>query len=387
MHNLNHNNENEITIKEVQSRRELKKFVDFPNKLYKGNKYYVPQLVSAEMKTLSKNNPTLKLCDSKCWLAYNQKNQVVGRIAGIINHQYNNMTNKNYARFGWLDFIEDERVFNALFNTFEKWARENSAEYFHGPLGIIEFDPSGILIEGFNEIPTAYGKYNYPYYSEYLVKKGYQKDVDWIEYNVSIPTIIPEKYARIAKLIEKRYDLHCLKINSKKDLLKYTDAIFQLLNQEYQKIHNFSELTLRQIQDLKEQFIPLINPEFISIVLDNRDNVIAFGICLPSLSRAMQKSKGRLLPFGFIHIKNALRKNDTLDTLLIAVHQDYKNKGVNAIIFNQVGQGIIKNGITNLETTRQLEFNNKVLNLWNKFEYRQHKRSRCYIKKAINNDI
>lgn len=372
----------DITIREVKSQNDLRIFIKFANKLYKTNKFYVPQLISAEIGTLSKSkNPAFEFCEARYWLAFDSSNRIVGRVAGIINHMYNEKTGIHYVRFGWLDFIEDEDVLKALLQTVESWAYEKNADYIHGPLGFLEFDASGVLIEGFNELPTAYGKYNYPYYSKFIEQLGYKKEVDWVEYNVAVPQAMPERFSKMAKMIGERYKLHCAIFTSKKKLLKYADEVFTLLNKEYESIHGFSELTSKQIDDLKKQFIPLLRLEYVSVVMDSENKVVGFGICLPSLSKALQKSGGLLFPFGFLHIQKALRNNDTLDTLLIAIHGEYKNKGVNALIFNDLGRSIIESGITNIETTRELEHNFMVQNLWNKLEHRLHKKARCYIKK------
>ncbi len=371
-----------ITIKEVTTQHELIKFIEFPNKLYRENKYYVPQLVSADLHILSKDkNSAFDFCEATYWLAYNGKSKIVGRIAGIINNKYNEKTRKRYVRFGWIDFVQEEKVLEALLKTVEEWAREHNGEVIHGPLGFSDMDVSGILVEGFEEIPTAYGKYNAPYYGPMLEKHGYSKEVDWVEYNVRVPKRIPEKYPKMAAFIEQRYNLKVLKFNKKKELLRYSDELFGLLNREYEKIYGFSELTPRQMQELKEQFIPLLQLRFVSVVVNADNKVVGFGICLPSLSRALQKARGKLFPFGFLHIKWALKFNDTLDTVLIAIHSDYKDKGINSLIFNSIGQAIMKDGITNIETTRELEENSNVQNLWNKFDYRKHKRARCYSKK------
>ncbi|MFA7181923.1 MAG: N-acetyltransferase, partial [Bacteroidales bacterium] len=211
----------QIEIKEVVSRRQLRRFAAFPNKLYKHNAYYVPQLLSGEMNVLSaKKNPAFEFCEAKYWFAC-EDNKVVGRVAGIINHSYNKKTGKEYARFGWLDFIEKEEVLHALIQTVEEWARSKNAKILHGPLGFSDFDASGVLVEGFNEIPTAYGKYNFPYYDEFLGKEGFTKETDWVEYNIKVPDATPEKYLTMASIVEKRYNLRCAPVSGKKDLLTY----------------------------------------------------------------------------------------------------------------------------------------------------------------------
>ncbi|MFA6334012.1 MAG: N-acetyltransferase [Bacteroidales bacterium] len=280
-----------------------------------------------------------------------------------------------------MDFIEDENVLRKLMEIVEFWAVQNNTKNIHGPLGFSDFDASGILVEGFDELPTSCGKYNFPYYSELIEKIGYKKDIDWVEYNIKVPKSVPEKYAKTAMFVKERHKLHSAHLRKKKDLLKYSDEVFQLLNQEYNSLYAFSELTKAQCEDLKKQFIPLLRLKYISIILNSDDKVIGFGICMPSISKALQKSKGSLYPFGILRILIALQKNDTIDTLLIAIHKDYKDKGINAIIFNDIGNSIIKSGITNIESTRELEENINIQNLWNKFEFRQHKKARCYVKK------
>lgn len=370
-----------LTIKEISTKKEFIEFVKFPDKLYSGNKFYIPAIHANELQTLSfDKNPAFEFCKAKYWIAL-RDGVIVGRIAGIINDKYNEKHNIKYARFGWLDFIDDLEVLMLLLQTVEKWAINENMEKIHGPLGFSSFDPSGILTEGFNEMPTSFAHYNFPYYSKLIEKFGYQKDVDWIEYNVKVPKSTPEKFMKGAELIKKRYKLRSAKLKKKKDILKYSDDLFRLLNAEYKDIYAFSELTKRQIEELKKQFISILRPEYVSIILDTTGKVIAFGITIPSIAKAQQKSKGKLFPFGFIRIMYALRKNDTVDTLLIAVQKNYQNKGVSGIIFNDISSAFVKNGITNLESTRELENNIKVNNLWNKLEHRQHKRVRCYIKK------
>ena len=369
-----------LTIKEISTKKELKEFVKFPDKLYSGNEFYIPAIHTQELHTLSHSkNPAFEFCKAKYWLAL-KDGEIVGRVAGIINHKYNKERNLKYARFGWLDFINDIQVLELLLQTVETWAISEKMEKINGPIGFNSFDPSGVLIQGFEEIPTSFAHYNYSYYSELIEKLSYKKDVDWVEYNVLVPEFVPEKFIKGAELIKNRYKLHTAPLKKNKDILKYSDEIFQLLNEEYKNLYGFTKLTERQLDELITKNIAILKPEYISIVLDENNKVIAFGITILSLSKAHQKAKGKLYPFGFIHLLNALRKNDTANTLLIAVQKDYQSKGVNGIIFNDIMRAYMKNGITNLESTRELESNHKINNLWNKFENRQHKRSRCYIK-------
>lgn len=370
-----------LIIKEISTKKEIKEFIKFPDRLYSGNKFYIPAIHANELQNLSfDKNPAFEFCIAKYWVAI-KDGAVVGRIAGIINNKYNKTHYVKYARFGWLDFINDVEVLKLLLQTVEKWAINEKMDKIHGPVGFTSFDASGVLIEGFDEMPTSFAHYNFSYYPKLIEKLGYKKDVDWVEYNVKVPESVPEKFVKGAELVKKRYKLHSAKLKKKKDILKYSDDLFRLLNSEYKDIYAFSELTKRQIEELKKQFVSILQPEYVSIILDESDKVIAFGITIPSLAKAQQKSKGKLFPFGFIHLMRALKKNDTVETLLIAVQKDYQAKGVNGIIFHDIMSAYIKNGITNLESTRELENNMNVNNLWNKFEYRQHKRVRCYIKK------
>ncbi len=370
-----------VNIKEVKSKRELKAFVHFPNELYKGNPYYVPQIESMDRNTLTPSkNHAFEVCEGKYWLAYDEKGQIVGRIAGIINRRYNEKVGRKICRFGWIDFIDDRQVSEALIHTVEQYAREKGMDEMSGPTGFLEFDAAGVLVDGFDQLPTAYGKYNSPYYEEHLLAMGYGKEADYVEYLVIVPDTIPERYGSIAQLVMEKNHLHEAPIARRKDVLKYVDGIFKCMNKAYSVIHGFSELTPGQCEDLKNQFFGNVNIDYLSVILDENEEVVAFGICMPSLSKAMQKANGSLFPFGFIHVLHALKHNDTLDTLLIAIDDKYKNKGVNALIFDKVAKGIVKNHIRYVESTRELEQNASVQNLWNRFDRTLHKRARIYQK-------
>ncbi|MBR5176364.1 MAG: N-acetyltransferase [Bacteroidales bacterium] len=370
-----------ISIKEVTDKRGLRRFVHFPNELYKGNKYYVPQIESMDMDTLTPaKNKAFEVCEGKYWLAMDDKGKVVGRIAGIINHKYNKKVGQKICRFGWIDFIESQEVASALLAKVEEYAENQGMDVVEGPVGFLEFDVAGVLVEGYDQIPTAYGKYNYPYYEPMILKEGYVKSTDFVEYRITVPDDI-SRYIRLSKVIGERYGLKEAKYSGKKELVrKYVDGIFDVMNKCYSPLHGFSELSPAQCDDLKNQFIGNLNLEFISVIVDNNDKVVGFGITLPSLSLALQKAKGHLFPFGFIHILHALRKNDTIDALLIAILPEYQDKGVNALIVSKIGQGMQKNGIKYVESTRELEDNHNVQNIWGRFEHHLHKRARVYIK-------
>ena len=368
-------------IKEVNTRKELKAFVHFPNALYKNNPVYVPQIESMDLDTLTpEKNHAFEVCESKYWLAYDEKGTVVGRVAGIINRKYNEKTGRKICRFGWIDFIDDRNVSKALIDTIERYAKEKGMDTTNGPMGFLEFDPAGVLVEGFDKLPTPYGKYNAPYYEKHLTKLGYAKDADYVEYLIKVPEVIPDRYERMAQLVSVKNGLHQAEFHNRAELHPYLDGLFRCLNSAYAALHGFSDLSEGQCEDLKKQFLTNINVDYVSIVLDADEQVVGFGVALPSLAKAMQKAKGSLFPFGWLHMLKALKHNDTIDLLLIAIDEKYKNKGVNAMIFHKFAQGITKNGIKFIESTRELEDNTSVQNLWRYLEHELTKRARTYIK-------
>ena len=369
-----------VSIKEVRTKRELRQFAKFPNVLYKNNKYYVPQLISMDMATFSpKKNRAFEVCEGKYWLAY-KDGELVGRVAGIINHKYNRKVGQNICRFGWIDFTNDPEVVHALLDTVESYARANGMNVVEGPVGFLEFDVAGVLVDGFDQYPTAYGKYNDPYYEPLILAEGYKKETDYVEFRVTVPENI-DRYEKLSKLIGERLGLHEATFKNKKDLVrKYADGIFGVLNHAYSSLHGFSELSQAQCEDLKKEFLPQLILDYVSVIVDKDDKVVAFGITLPSLSKALIKAKGHLFPFGWYHILHALKHNDTIDALLVAISDEYKDKGVNAMLIAKMGIGYHKHGIKYLESTRELESNMAVQNMWGHFERNLHKRARVYIK-------
>ncbi len=369
-----------IVIKEVVSKRDLKKFISFVDKLYAGNKYWIPPLHSEEMNTLHKDkNPAFDFCDVKYWLAY-KDGKIAGRIAGIIVTRYIEKWKNKYARFGWVDFINDNNVSKALFDTLETWAKEKEMQAVHGPLGFTDLDPEGMLIEGFDELGTIVTIYNYPYYPEHLERLGYKKDIDWVEFEVKVPDKLPEKIERIAAVVKKKNKLHILKANKSKDLLPYAKEIFHVINEAFEPLYGVVPLTEKQINKYIKQYFSMIRPDFVSLILDEQNKIAAFGITMPSLSKAFQKAKGKLFPFGLFHIMKALKKNDRVDLYLVAVRPDLQGKGVNSLLFNNLFNAYKSNNIIKAETNPELESNTKVQAQWKFFDRRQHKRRRCYIK-------
>ncbi len=372
-----------IIVKEVKSRNELKKFIRFPFEIYKENSCWVPPMIFDEMKTLSpQKNPAFDFCDATYWLAY-KDGKIVGRIAGIINHKFNQKFAKKTARFGWLDFVDNAEVSAALFKTVEKWALDKGMESIHGPLGFTDFDGEGMLIEGFNELSTFGSIYNHAYYKEHIEKLNYEKDVDWVEYEVTFNPSMPEKVSRIADVVAERENLKVLKVKKAKEMLPYAKEIFYLINAAYKDLYGFVELSDKQIDMYVKAYFGFIKPDYVPIVLDKNNKVVAFGITMPSLSKAMQRSNGKLFPFGFLHILKAMKNNPNVDLYLTAVDPEFQNKGINAMLINQMHKVFVKHNIKKVETNRELEGNSKIQAQWRFFDSRLHKRRRCY-KKNLN---
>ncbi len=370
----------EIQLKEVSSLRELKQFVSFLYSLYQDNPYWVPPLHFDELHSLRKDkNPAFDFCEAKYWLAC-KNGKIVGRIAGIINHKYNERWNQKAARFGWFDFIDEPGVSAALLQAVEQWARARGMLSIHGPLGFTDMDGEGTLIEGFEEISTLGAIYNYPYYPGHIERAGYAKDTDWVEYEMTLHTAIPEKVERIAAIALKRNDLRVLKVKKTKQLIPYARDVFHVLNDAYKDLYGFVELSDKQIDMYVKQYFNFVKVEYLPVVLDAQDRVVAFGIAMPSLSRALQKCRGRLLPFGFIRLLRALKNNPRADLYLTAVRPDMQNKGVNAVIMIELNKACLRNSVVKVETNRELETNAKVQAQWKSYDVRQHKRRRCYKK-------
>ena len=371
---------NQLIIKEVKTKSELNRFISFPDKLYKGNKFRVPQLHSIERSTLNPSkNPAFDYCEAKYWLAYNN-NKVVGRITGIINKSANKTWNEKVVRFGWIDFIDDENVSEILIKQVEKWGKLKGMTTIQGPLGFTDFDLEGMLIEGFEEMATQAVIYNYPYYPTHLEKHGYKKDVDWVQFEINIPKTVPDKIKRVAKIVEKKYNVRPLKVKTRKEILPYAGKMFQLINESFKDLYGFVPLTKKQIKYYTKMYFSIIDPRFVCFVIDENDELIGFGLSVASLSKALIKAKGKLFPFGFIYILNAIRKNDTVDLLLQAVNEKYINKGIPAIFFNEMMQSSIDAGMTTAISSHALESNKSAFSMFNAFDSRQHLRRRSYTK-------
>ena len=374
-----------ITIKKVTNKSELKKFIRLNYELYKNNPYSVPDLYDDMLNTFNKKkNAAFEFCDADYFLAY-KDNELVGRVAAIINHKANSVWNKKEVRFGWIDFIDDQEVSGALIKAVEEWGKERGMEYIQGPLGFTDFDAEGMLVEGFDQLSTMATTYNYPYYPEHMERLDFGKDADWLEFKIYIPDAIPEKHQRISELIQRKYNLKVKKYTSAKKIARdYGQAIFELMNEAYSPLYGYSPLSQGQIDQYVKMYLPIVDLRMVTLITDADDKLIAVGISMPSLSEALQKAKGRMLPFGWYYLLKALfmkRRAKMLDLLLVAVKPEYQNKGVNALLFSDLIPIYQKLGFIFAESNPELEMNGKVQAQWEYFKTEQHKRRRAFVKK------
>jgi len=372
-----------VIIKEVSDKKELKQFVKFSIDLYKNNPYYVPELISDEMETLDKTkNPAFEVCDAVYYLAY-KDGKVVGRIAGMINHPSNKTWNQKHARFGFVDFIDDPEVVDALFSAVEKWAKKQGMEALHGPLGFTDMDNEGMLIEGFDQLGTMATIYNYPYYPGHMERMGYEKDQDWHEFKIYIPEAVPDKHLRIGEIVKRKYGLKIMKFKSKKEVMPYARRIFETLNIAFGPLYGFAPLTEKQIDYYVDKYIPMLRYEMVTLIVREEDDaVVGFGISLPNLSKALQKAKGHMFPFGWYHLLKALKsKPKVIDLYLAGVLPEYQGKGVNALLFNDLIPVYQDLGVTYAESNPELETNNAVQAQWDYFQQEHHKTRRAFIKR------
>lgn len=364
------------------TRSELVKFINFGIDLYDGNPYYVPPLVIDDINTLTPaKNPAFDYCEAQSFMAY-RNGKPVGRITGIINNLVNKRSGKKDLRFGFVDFIDDAEVCDALFAAVAEWGRSKGMTEIVGPLGFTDMDHEGMLIDGYEEVGTMATIYNYPYYPRHMERMGFKKDVDWVEFFVKVPKEVPEKHRRIAELTLKRYNLKLQKFTSRKKVKEqYGEALFKLINEAYDQLYGYSPLNDRQIAYYVDMYLSIINLDLVSVVTDADDNLVAVGISIQSFSEALQKSRGKLFPLGWWYLLKALRgKSKAVDLLLIAVKPEYQNKGINAILFADLIPYYIKYGFTHAESNPELEENSKVQNQWGAFEHRQHRRRRAFRK-------
>ena len=371
-----------IHITPVESKKDLKSFIHFNYDLYKNNEYAVPELSLDLMNTFSKKkNAALEFCEFQLFLA-KREGKVVGRIAAIINHKANKVWETEEVRFGWIDFIDDIAVSKALLDTVEKWGKERGMKKMVGPLGFTDFDREGMLIEGFDRLGTMSTYYNYPYYPQHMEQHAMEKEIDWVERYVACPDEIPEKYARISALVAKRSGLRVKKLQNMKEVMRenWGHKIFRLINESYSPLFGYSPLSEKQIDQLVNTYMPLVDLRMQSLILNEADELVGVGISMPSIVRALQKARGQLLPFGWWHLLKALKwkHEDGVELLLIAIRPDYQSKGVNALIFNDLIPVYQEMGFKWAETNPQLEDNFQSQAQWEYLNPIVHKRRRCY---------
>lgn len=371
----------QLTVKPIAAtKKELKKFVNFGVDLYKGSGCYVPPLRFDDVNNLlPSENPAFDFCEAQSFMAY-RGDRPVGRITGIINRAVNERTGSKDLRFANLEFVDDPEVADALFRSVEDWGRSRGMTSIVGPMGFTDLDHEGMLIEGFDELGTMATIYNFPYYPAHMERMGFKKDVDWVEYKMTVPDDVPDKYRRIAEIVTRKYGLRTLHYRRIKDLARdYGQDLFNLINKAYDGLYGYSPLTQRQIDYYIKMYIQILRLDCLSIIVDSADKLVGVGISMPSFSRALQRAKGRIFPLGWWHLLKALRaKTDTVDLMIVAIDPEYQSKGVNALLFADLIPNYIKNGFQWAESNLELEENSSVQLQWQYFERRQHRRRRAY---------
>ena len=374
---------NTLTIKEVKRDRDLRRFVQFGIDIFKGNNYYCPPLILDEIITFKKGkNPAHEVCDYVLYMAY-RNGKAVGRIAGIVNHRANEAWGVKKCRFGWFDFVDDYEVFESLLDSVAEWGRSRGMELLNGPVGFTDFDHQGLLIEGFDYNSPMASLYTHPYYVAHYERYGLRKEADWIEFQIHPPKEAPERMRRVAALVSERYGLRAVKVKNSRELrARYGYSYFDVLDSAYQKLYNYQPMTEKQKQYYCKMFFPLLNFDFVTLVVNDKDEIVAVGLGMPSLSDALRKCRGRLFPFGWYHLLKALKakKMTDFDLLLIAVRPDYQDRGVNSLIVDEMTPYFSKYGIQRIESSAILETNNKSQANFVIFDHIQHKRRRAYVR-------
>ncbi len=368
----------QLVLTEVKSPADLLKFIKFPMELYKGNPYYVPPLIKEEQNIWDpKENPALAYSEAKQFLAFKGK-KIVGRIAVLINHKEEEEFGIQKVRFGWLDFIDDAEVSKALIEVALDFAKEHQITKIEGPMGFTNLDKAGMLTMGFEKLATMIGLYNFAYYPQHLEKLGLVKEKEWVEYEMNFPEILPEKVEKFSSLISQKYKLKVINFKNKKEIVPLIVPMFKLLDQTYNTLSTYTPITDEQITTYKEKYFPFIDKEYVICVEDENHMLVSFAVTMPSYSRALQKAKGKLLPFGWWHFLQAGKKNDRANFYLIGIHPEYQRRGVTAIIFKEIFVRFNKMGIKFAETNPELEENKSVQHLWQDYNPVNHKRRRTY---------
>ena len=366
-----------VVIKTVTTKRDFRIFARFANKLYKGNEYYVPSMPLDDLNTFDKNkNGAFDFSEAEFYLAY-KDGKPVGRVAAIVNHKANQSWNVQQVRFGWIDFIDDIEVSKALLDAVIAFGKARGMNQIVGPLGFTDFDPEGMLVDGYDRLSTMALIYNHPYYPEHMKKLGYEKETGWVEYRLTLPDQLPERHVKLAEIVKERYGLKVVK-KTKAQVRKerYGQKIFHLINQTYCDLYGYSLLSTKQIDQYVDMYLSMVDMSMLSFVENKDGDLIAAGLTIPSLSKALQKCNGELFPFGWWHLLKAMfwKRPDTLELLLVGVRPDYQNKGVNSVIFVDLFENYKRIGFKYAETNANLESNVKVQAMWEAFEREQHKR-------------
>jgi GNAT superfamily N-acetyltransferase len=375
-----------VEIKRVSSKRDVKKYINFPDKLYKGVPNYVPELKSEEYSMyFPETNGAFEYCDARFFLAY-KNGEIVGRIGAIVNRKANELWDQKQIRITRVDFIDDMEVSGALFGAVESWAKELGLTQAHGPLGFTDLDKEGLLVEGFDRMGSTVTIYNFPYYPRHFEAHGYVKDIDWVEYRIRVPEAGDERVARVSRLAEKvmnRSHVHFFNLKRMKDVKPIIRQVFDLLSECYKDLYGVVPFTEKIANEYTKRFLPLLNPDFAKFILDDNDKLVAFGLAAPSLAEAIKKSRGYMLPFGWAHLLYALNHPKELELYLVAVHPDYQKSGLAALLLNEITASAMKRGIMFAESSPELETNQNVQDLWKSFDVEQHKRRRCYKKGLV----
>lgn len=369
-----------LKIKNVETASDRRAFVNLPYLLYKGNPYWVPPLKKGELKMLTpEHNPAFEFCDAAFWLA--EKNgKVVGRIGAIIHHLSNEKTGKKMGRFTRFEAIDDQDVVDALIKTAEAWVRNHNMEGIHGPLGFSNLDHQAVLIEGFDHIASMASEYHHEYYHKHLERLGYIKEEDWLEFRLTIPETLHDKVKRVAQVVKERHGFQIINFKTKDEIKPYTSKVFDIFNEAFEGLFSTFHFNERMIQHILDKFMPILNPEFVKVILDKHGEVAGFIIAAPSLSKALQKANGSLFPFGLIPISRAISHPEELDLLLTGVRPEYASQGLPALMMANLYESCIKNGVKWVETTGMQENNHVAIQSWKSWEHIQHKRKRCYQK-------
>lgn len=369
-----------IRIIPVTTKKQYKEFVKFPFQLYASNPYWVPWNVAAEMNTLMPStNPAYEECDAAFWLAVNDNDQILGRIGALINYKYNEKVGDSIGRFTRFECIDDLNVSTRLLNTAEKWLREKSMKKVYGPLGFNNLDSQGLLVEGFEQLAALGSVYHLPYYKDHLEQNGYEKEIDWLEFQLMIGQI-PEKVLRINEIIKEKYRLRVISFQKKKQLLDYGRKVFHLFNKAFDELPFVSPLSDKLIEFYKKKYLKQLIPRYVKVVVNEQDEAVAFIITIPSFVKAMQKTKGCLFPFGFYHFYKAIKKPEGFELLLTGIDPKYQGMGVAALLMTEIHKEYLITPAKWVETTGMFETNLKAIDNWKNYEYIQHKRKRCYRK-------